>query len=645
MKKRALALLLASAMVLSLAACGKKTDDSTSTTGAAGTDTTAAADGGESADGTQTGAAGEKILSVQIGPNPETIDPALNSAVDGGNMLLHSFECLLVVNEEGQLAPGQAESWETSEDGLTWTFHLREGLKWSDGTPLTANDFVYSWKRVCDPMTAAPYAETVLGMVEGFDEAIGGNLDALKVEAPDDQTLVVTLSAPCSFFGSLAALATLSPVQQATVEANGDQWAVSAETYVSNGPFYVSEWVPKSYILMSKNPNYWNADAIKLDGIKFNLIEDANAAYSAYQTEEVLFIKDVPTEEISSLTGQPDFYVDPIIGTYYVSVNTQKEPFNDAKVRKALSLAIDREYVANTLMQGTYSPASNFMGPGWIDTDGKAFVDNANGGQPYIDTANHEANLEEAKKLLADAGYPDGAGLSFTYSTNDAGYHRVVAEYLQQAWGELGIDVKVDIVEWASFTPMRRNGDYDASRNGWVGDYDDPSNMLDLLFSTNGNNDGKFNNADYDAAMTLSRTTLDAAERSQALHQAEDILMEEAGCIPVAYYNDFWLQSDKIVGSWHSAYGYWHFMYADIVEGGAGAADNAGDAEATTAAAEGTEAATTEAADGTEAATTEAADGTEAATTEAADGTEAATTEAATTEAATTEAATTEAAE
>ena len=639
MKKRALALLLASAMVLSLAACGKKTDDSTSTTGAAGTDTTAAADGGESADGTQTGTAGEKILSVQIGPNPETIDPALNSAVDGGNMLLHSFECLLVVDKDGQLAPGQAESWETSEDGLTWTFHLREGLKWSDGTPLTANDFVYSWKRVCDPMTAAPYAETVLGMVEGFDEAIGGDLDALKVEATDDQTLVVTLSAPCSFFGSLAAFATLSPVQQATVEANGDQWAVSAETYVSNGPFYVSEWVPKSYILMSKNPNYWNADAVKLDGIKFNLIEDANAAYSAYQTEEVLFIKDVPTEEIPSLTGQPDFYVDPIIGTYYLSVNTQKEPFNDARVRKALSLAIDREYVANTLMQGTYSPASNFMGPGWVDTDGSAFIDNANGGKPYIDTANHEANLEEAKKLLADAGYPDGAGLSFTYSTNDAGYHRVVAEYLQQAWSELGIDVKVDIVEWASFTPMRRNGDYDASRNGWVGDYDDPSNMLDLLYSTNGNNDGKFSNPEYDAAMELSRTTLDAKERSDALHKAEDILMEEAGCIPVAYYNDFWLQSDKIVGSWHSAYGYWHFMYADIVEDGAGAAGNADDAEATTAAAEGTEAATTEAADGTEAATTEAADGTETATTEAADATEAATTEAATTEAATTEAA------
>lgn len=568
MKKRALALVLTAAMVLGLAACGGSTTETTTSDAATTEDTTTEATDDQTADATDaTASTGEKILSVQVGPDPETIDPALNSAVDGGNMLLHSFECLLAVDQNGQLAPGQAESWETSEDGLTWTFHLRDGLKWSDGSDLTANDFVYSWKRVCDPMVAAPYAETVLSMVEGYDKAIEGDLDALQVAATDNNTLVVTLSAPCSYFGSLAAFATLSPVQQATVEANGDAWATKAETYISNGPFYVSDWVPGSYIMMTKNPYYWNADAIKLDGIKWNLIEDSNAAYSAYQTGEVLMIKDVPTEEIPSLKENADFYVDPIIGTYYLSMNIDREPFNNADVRKALSLAIDRDYVANTLMQGTYSPAGNLMGPGWIDTDGKQFKDNANGGKEYIDTTNYEADLEEAKQLLADAGYPNGEGFpTITYSTNDAGYHKVVAEYLQQAWAELGIDLQVDIVEWASFTPMRRNGDYDVARNGWVGDYSDPSNMLDLFYSTNGNNDGKFNNADYDAAMELSRTTLDAAERSTALHNAEDILMEEAGCIPVAYYNDFWLQSDKITGSWHSPYGYWYFMYADIAE-------------------------------------------------------------------------------
>lgn len=571
MKKKVLALILTAAMVVGLAACGGSTsNDAASTTDGTTTEgTTTEASDNQTGDETTeaTASTGEKILSVQVGPDPETIDPALNSAVDGGNMLLHSFECLLAVDENGQLVPGQAESWETSEDGLTWTFHLRDGLKWSDGSDLTANDFVYSWKRVCDPMVAAPYAETVLSMVEGYDKAIEGDLDALQVVAQDDNTLVVTLSTPCSYFGSLAAFATLSPVQEATVTANGDAWATSAATYISNGPFYVSEWVPGSYIMMTKNPYYWNADAIKLDGIKWNLIEDSNAAYSAYQTGEVLMIKSVPTEEIPSLKDSADFHVDPIIGTYYLSLNLERDAFKDARVRKALSLAIDRDYVANTLMQGTYSPADNFMGPGWIDMDGKQFKDNANGGQSYIDVNNYEADLEEAKQLLADAGYPDGEGFpSISYTTNDAGYHKVVAEYLQQAWAQLGIDLQVDIVEWASFTPMRRNGDFDVARNGWVGDYTDPSNMLELFYSTNGNNDGKFNNADFDAAIDLSRTTLDSAERSKALHTAEDILMDETGCIPIAYYNDFWLQSEKITGSWHSPNGFWYFMYADITE-------------------------------------------------------------------------------
>ncbi len=567
MKKKVISLMLAACMVMGMTACGSSASTTDTQPAADGTTAETQAAATDDAAAPTTESTGDKELAVQIGPDPETIDPALNSAVDGGNMLLHAYECLLIVGEDGTLQPGQAESYDVSEDGLTWTFHLRDGLKWSDGSDLTANDFVYSWKRVCDPEVAAPYAETVLGMVKGYDEAIDGNIDALAVSAPDDSTLVVELANPCSYFGSLAAFATLSPVQEATIEANGEAWATAPETYVSNGPFYMTEWVPGSHITFSKNPYYWNADAIKLDRLKFVLMEDSNAAYSAYQTGEVLMIKDVPTEEIPSLEGTDDFYVDPIIGTYYISLNIQKAPFDDVNVRKALSLAIDREYVASTLMQGTYTAAGNFMGPGWMDTDGTEFMDNANGGEPYIDTTNFEANLEEAKQLLADAGYPNGEGFpTISYTTNDAGYHKVVAEYLQQAWAELGIDLQVNIVEWSSFTPMRRSGDYEVARNGWVGDYSDPSNMLELFYTTNGNNDGKFSNADFDAAIELSRSTLDAQERSTALHTAEDILMDQAGCIPLAYYNDFWLQSSKITGAWHSAYGYWYFMYADITE-------------------------------------------------------------------------------
>ncbi len=510
----------------------------------------------------------EKILTVQVGPNPETLDPALNSAVDGGNMLLHLDECLLTVDKDGNIAPGVAETWESSEDGLTWTFHLRDGLKWSDGSDFKASDFVFSWQRVANPETAAPYADTVLWPVVNFNDVFDGSKDPseLGVSAPDDKTFVVELSSACPYFESLAAFATLSPVNPATVEKNGDAWAVSAETYVSNGPFMISEWVPGSYILTKANPNYWNKDAIKLDGIKWLLIEDSNASYSAYQTGEALFIKDVPTEEIPSLMDNAEFHIDPILGTYYLNLNCSKAPFDNVLVRKALNLAIDRNYIANTIMQGTYSPAYNFVGPGVSDATGY-FFDNAvkaNGNATYI-SKDYEANKAAAKQALADAGYPNGQGFpTITYSTNDSGYHVAVAEYLQQCYKDvLGINMVIEKVEWSSFTPQRREGNYEMARNGWVMDYNDASNMIELLYSTNGNNDGKYNNPAFDAAIDASKVA-DSAAHFQALHNAEKIMMEDYANIPVAYYTDFWLQSSTLKGVWHSPYGYWYLQYAYI---------------------------------------------------------------------------------
>ncbi len=509
----------------------------------------------------------EKILTIQIGPNPETIDPALNSSIDGANMILFAYDCLLNIDEDNNVVAGAAEEWDVSDDGLVWTFKLRDDLKWSDGSALTAEDFVYSWKRVADPKTAAPYGETVLGMVDGFDKAAAGDVDALNVVAKDETTFVVTLSYPCSYFDKLAAFATLSPVNKATIEENGDSWAVKPETYVCNGAFYIKEWVSGSYILFAKNENYRDKDRVKLDGIKCLLIEDANAAYAAYQNGEADMIKDVPTGEIATLRENPEFHIDPIMGTYYISLNDTLDQFSDPKVRTALSLAIDRKYVAETIMDGVYTAAGNYIGTGITDWDGSSFMDNANGGKPYIDVNDHEGNVEKAKKLLAEAGYPNGEGFpSITYSTNDSGYHKALAQYLQEAWKVLGIDTKVEIVEWASFTPMRRAGDYEACRNGWVYDYDDPSNMLDLMISTNGNNDGKYNNPEYDALMQKAAEETDAKTRYDYLHQAEDLMMADMSCIPVAYYNDFYLQSDKITGAWHSPYGFWYFMYADIAE-------------------------------------------------------------------------------
>ena len=546
------------AAALGLAACGGSKSGSTATSGTA-----------SSAAGSSTGSVNTAGFTVQYGPNPETLDPALNSAVDGANTIITIFEPLLLINENNEVVGGQAESWEASEDGLTWTFTMRDGLKWSDGTDLTAKDFEYSFKRMANPDTAAPYAETCLGMIDGFDAAQAGDTDALNVKASDDgKTLTIVLSYPCSYFDKMAAFATMSPVQQATVEANGDSWCTSAETFVSNGPYMITEWTPSERIVLSKNPNYvggWDSSKIVSDSITLLLLEDSSASFAAYNSGEAVLIKDVPTDEIPSLTKAEDggdFYVDTILGTYYVSLNLQRDAFKDAKVRKALSLAIDRDYVANTIMQGTYSTADSIVGPGIVDENGY-FHDNGNA--PYI-SADYEANMAEAKKLLEEAGYPNGEGYpTIEYSTNDSGYHVPLAEYLQQVWGDLGITLTISKMEWSAFTAARRAGEYDVARNGWVMDYNDPSNMLDLFCTDNGNNDGKYSNPDFDAAIDASRVA-DSAEHFAQLHKAEDILMEDTGCLPIAYYNDYWLQSSSLKGIWHSPYGYWYLQYGYIEE-------------------------------------------------------------------------------
>ena len=546
------------AAALGLAACGGSKSGSTATSGSA-----------SSAAGSSTGSVNTAGFTVQYGPNPETLDPSLNSAVDGANTIITIFEPLLIINENNEVIGGQAESWEASEDGLTWTFTMRDGLKWSDGSELNAKDFEYSFKRMADPNTAAPYAETCLGMIDGFDAAQAGDTDALNVKASDDgKTLTIVLSYPCSYFDKMAAFATMSPVQKATVEANGDSWCTSPDTYVCNGPYMITEWTPSERIVLTKNPNYvggWDSSKIVSDSITLLLLEDSSACFAAYNSGEAVLIKDVPTDEIPSLTKAEDggdFYVDTILGTYYVSMNLQRDAFKDAKVRKALALAIDRDYVANTIMQGTYSTADSIVGPGIVDENGY-FHDNGNA--PYI-SADYEANMAEAKKLLEEAGYPNGEGYpTIEYSTNDSGYHVPLAEYLQQTWGDLGITLTISKMEWSAFTAARRAGEYDVARNGWVMDYNDPSNMLDLFCSGNGNNDGKYSNPDFDAAVEASKVA-DPAEHFAQLHKAEDILMEDMGCLPIAYYNDYWLQSSSLKGTWHSPYGYWYLQYGYIEE-------------------------------------------------------------------------------
>lgn len=506
----------------------------------------------------------KKILNAQFGPSPETIDPALNSSVDGANMILHAFEGLLKFDEGNNVVNGLAEDYKVSEDGLTYTFTLRDGLKWSDGSELNAKDFEYSWKRVADPLTAAPYSN-LLNVVEGFDEAQEGNLDALKAVALDDKTFEVTLNNPCTYFDKIVAFQVLVPVQQETIDTNGESWAIDPETYVTSGPYKMIEFTDGLQIVFEKNENYYNADKITFDEIVFHLIEEANAAYNAYNQDDIDIMKSVPTEEIPSLEGNTQFHVDPIMGTYYISFNNEKEPFNDPRVRKALSLVIDREYVANTLMQGTYTPALNYCGPGLTDAKKGTYFEEVT----VEDYGNHfgkesyEEDVKKAQELLAEAGFPGGEGFpTFEYSTNDSGYHKQLAEYLQQTWKEnLGINMNLAVLEWKVFTGNRRAGNYDVARNGWVCDWNDPSNMLELFETGNGNNDGKYSNPEFDKYIVEARETADVDLHYDLLHKAEQVALDDAAMAPVAYYNDFWLQKDNLKGTWHSPYGFWYCMY------------------------------------------------------------------------------------
>ena len=289
--KNIAAVAMAGCMAASLAACGSSaasTDTAASNSAATAESTEATEATGASADG----------FTVQLGPNPETLDPALNSSIDGANTLITIEEPLLIIDENNEVQPGQAESYEVSDDGLTWTFHMRDGLKWSDGSDLTAADFEYSFKRLANPDTAAPYAETVVGMIDGYQDAIGnpdadGNTttdpdwDALNVHASEDgKALTVQLSYPCSYFDKLASFVATSPVQQATVEANGDSWCTEPDTYVCNGPYMITEWTPSERIVLSKNPYYvggWDSSKIVSDTITLLLLEDSSASYAAYQ--------------------------------------------------------------------------------------------------------------------------------------------------------------------------------------------------------------------------------------------------------------------------------------------------------------------------------------------------------------------------
>lgn len=501
-----------------------------------------------------------KELVVNVGPEPDTIDPALNSAVDGATLLIHAFEGLMGLDENGVPVEGAAEKYEISEDGLTYTFTLRDGLKWSDGQPLVAEDFVYAWNRAIDPETAADY-EYMFDVIEGYEDG------KLNVEAPDDKTIVVKLKAVTPYFLELCAFPTYFPVRKDIVEAEPDAWATKPDTYIGNGPYVMTEWVHDSHITFEKNQNYWNVGALGPDTIKFLLMSDDNAILAAFQNEEILLADSIPNDEIEAWKDREEFNIQGQLGTYYISFNTQREPLNDPRVRKALTLAIDREFICKNISQAGEQPAGAFVPIGLTDADPtKEFREV--GGNYYDPSAEaYEANLEEAKKLLAEAGYPDGEGFpTLEYLYNESTLHQKVGEAIQNMWAQIGVKIELASQEWNTFLNTRKNGEYDIARNGWLGDYNDPISFLDMWVTGSGNNDAQWSNEEYDALIAKIKASSDREERMKLMHQAEDIIFEESMLAPVYYYVDIYLKSPKLQGFYSSPLGYKYFMYTSIAE-------------------------------------------------------------------------------
>ncbi len=488
-----------------------------------------------------------QTINVCIGSQPETLDPQLNSASDGSNYIKHLFEGLMKYGWNGEgIVEGAAESYEMNEDGTVYTFHIREDAKWSDGQDLTAEDFEYTFKRLVDPATAAPYA-TDMGqyLKNGYAIATGEmSVDELGVKVIDSKTIELTLENPCSFFLEVMAFPCYYPVRKDIVEANGDTWTTAPETLIGNGAYVLESYSMDEEIVMVPNTNYYDADKLACQRICFKLITDPNAKLAAMRAGELDWCDDYPTEELDTLKAEGLFYIEPQLGTYYVNLNNTVAPFDDVRVRKAFLLAIDPTYLSETVTQGTYLPATNFVGPGFLQEDGSEFYEE----YTVIDRSDYEANVAEAQALLAEAGYPNGEGFpTVSYCTNVSGVHLPTAEALAYMWKEnLGVTVEIEQMEWNVFLAARRNGEHTMARDGWVADFSDPSNLLNLFDSGSGNNSTFYSNPEYDELLAKAAATTDMAEHYDLLHQAEQLAFEEACCIPVYYYTTTYLAVPEI---------------------------------------------------------------------------------------------------
>lgn len=607
-------------MAVGLASCGKKSDDP----------------------------AGPTKLTVCLASEPQSIDPALNSSVDGATMLVHldsglyrykqqadgslklEYDLAKNITKESKAVVNHEENADGEfvevnyANGVRYTVELRDDIKFSDGTPIKADDFIYSWNRASGASLGADYGYMFEAIVDGYahecdDEAF----PTIGIAKVNDTKFTVDLMVDVPYLDQLFAFPTYFPVKKSTVDAADEghepgTWATDPSTFVSCGAYKLDSWEHNSYIKLKKNADYWDAANVKVDEITFALSDDDAAILASYQSGEYDMIDSVPNEQIDDLkAAYPDeFTIAGQMGTYYVSFNVNSTVFTKAdteakkeKVRKALGLFIDREYIVKEIGKAGQVPANAFVSAGLSDPAGGEFVDHngaAGDGTGYYNkgetAAAYQANVAEAIALLKEVGYTyDETTKKFTdfptfkYLYNTSSGHKAIAENLRDTWKNFGITATLENQDWSQFLTARKAGQFDVARNGWIADYDDPSSYLTMWTTASGNNDCQFGkgahaevaiysadlNRDgaigddeknltwaqsYDKLVDMSNKESDPAKRFALLHEIETLLMSTGAICPVYYYTDIYMLKSNVKGFFSSPLGYKFFMYCEVTK-------------------------------------------------------------------------------
>ncbi|MCA1031064.1 peptide ABC transporter substrate-binding protein [Bacillus timonensis] len=517
--------------------------------GAPGADKDDAADKGEGA------ADKPQELRINITSEPPTLNPGLASDSTSGLIANHVFEGLTRIGQDGKPQEAMAEKIDVSEDGKTYTFTLRDA-KWSNGDAVTAQDFEYAWKWVLDPANQADYAYQIYSHVLNAKEAYDGtvSMDEVGIKALDEKTLEVSLKNPTPFFLELTAFYTYFPVNSKIAQENAD-WAKDAgEAYVSNGPFVLAS-KDSSKLVLEKNENYWDAETVKLTKISIDMIEDANTELKSFQNGELDWagapMSALPTDAIPQLRSEGKLQTKVIAGTYWYKFNTLKAPFDNVNIRKAFAYSINRQAIVDNITQGGQMPAMALVPPTMIEENKEGyFKDN---------------DLEKAKEHLAlglqELGLTELPPITLSFNTSEG--HQKIAQAIQDMWKQnLGVDVTIENAEWGVYLDKVDQGDFQIARMGWLGDFNDPVNFLELYTEPAGNNDTGWTSEEYNSLLEQAASESDPAARLQLLKDAEEIIVNEMPVAPIYFYTENWVQNENLKGVVISGLGDAQFKWA-----------------------------------------------------------------------------------